>query len=122
MAQYQSIPAATHHANAEQPEEETVTIHQSNGMVWRITGALLLLFVGLAGFATTTQTSRSDTSLLAGTSAATALLRSTTTTTIGTDGYDSSVVESCCEYGTDCSPWINCIYCCNSYSVWVCCN
>ena len=26
MAQYQSIPAATHHANAEQPEEETVTM------------------------------------------------------------------------------------------------
>ena len=88
MAHYQSIPAATHQANAEQPEEETVTIHTSNGMVWRITGAVLLLFTGLAGFATTTQTSRSENSLLAGTSAATALLRSTTTTTVGPDVYD----------------------------------
>ena len=77
MVHYQSIPAATPHANAEQ-DDYTVKIHKSV-MVWRISGAVLILFVGLAGFATT-HTYRSGKSIIAGTTAATALLRSTTTT------------------------------------------
>ena len=58
MAHYQSIPAATHQANAE-PEEETVQIHKSK-VRWSVAGAvLLILCLGLGLVATTTQTSRS---------------------------------------------------------------
>ena len=105
MAQYQSIPAATHQANAE-PEEETVQIHTSIMVRWSVAGAvLLLLSVGLGLVATTTQTSRSrrSSSLLAGsppvvssppaaTATATAtLLRATTTTMASAGGR-----EECC--------------------------
>ena len=78
MVQYQSIPTVNPHANAEQ--EDMVKIHKSV-MVRRISGAVLILFIGL-GVVATTHTYRSGKSIIAGTTAATALLRSTTTTTV----------------------------------------
>ena len=89
MAQYQSIPAATHQANAE-PEEDTVQIHKSMMVRRSVAGAVLLILCVGFGVVATTQTSRSSrSSILAGTppavsstpaAAAAALLRATTTT------------------------------------------
>ena len=87
MAHYQSIPAATHHVNAEQ-EDYTVKIHKSI-MFKRITGAVLIFFVGLGVVAT--HISSSGRIIIAGTPVsstpvAAALLRSTTTTVDGNNG------------------------------------
>ena len=51
MVHYQSISAATHHANAEQ--DDTVKINKSI-MVRRIAGDIMILFVGLVVVATLT--------------------------------------------------------------------
>ena len=90
MAQYQSIPAATHQANAE-PEENTVRVHKSQ--VWWISGAVMILFIGL-GVVATTQTSRSSRSsilastppVVSSTPAATAALLRAATTTVSAEG------------------------------------
>ena len=102
MVHYQSIPAATHHANAEQ--DDTVKTNKSIMVRRIVAGAvLLILCVGL-GVVATTQTFRSRRSIIlagppplvssppAATATATAtLLRATTTTMASAGGR-----EECC--------------------------
>ena len=95
MVHYQSIPATTHHAKAE--HDDTVKIKKSI-MVRRITGAVMILCVGLGVVAT--HTYRSGRIIITGTPvvsatpmAAVALLRSTTTAVAGADGVDH---DHCC--------------------------
>ena len=106
MVHYQSIPAATHHANAEQ--DDTVKTNKSIMVRRIVAGAvLLILCVGL-GVVATTQTFRSRRSIiLAGpaplvssppaATATTTLLRATTTTVAGAGGGDH---DHCCAPAT----------------------
>ena len=98
MVRYQSISAATHHANADQ--DDTVEIKKKSIMVRRIAGAMIILFVGLGVVATHTYSSGSiiivAKPVVSSTPvAAAALLRSTTTTVTGAGG-----VDDCCAPAT----------------------
>jgi len=107
MAQYQSIPAVTHPANAAEPEEEDI-VKTSIHVRRRVTGAVLLLLcvaVGVVATTTTPTTSRSGKSVLVGTTpvsspppadATAALLRATTTTTVASAGGG----DECCAPAT----------------------
>ena len=111
MVHYQSIPAATHHANADQ--DDTVEIKKKSIMVRRIAGAMIILFVGLGVVATHTYSSGSiiivAKPVVSSTPvAAAALLRSTTTTVTGAGGVDDCCAPATGSWsglGTDISPF-----------------